>query len=364
LASATFSDPLLYGVLVSALAVTAISVLLLVLIALLRIQLVRRERRSNAVLDRWRPLLARAAAGDLADAPPINNAEGELLLPLWNQLRESVRGRSEASLDAFAQRIGLDRTARSVLISGNARVRLLAINTLGHIGTAGDLHDGDELERSLRDVGTLLRLCHDDDAIVSLAAVRALLRMDSTWALPRLVPLMLERVDWSIVRLSPMLRAADTARLELVLADALSRVGGAVLERLLLIAAVLPQERTSRWARTVLDQTENEAHITAALRLVSDPRDAPVVRRFLKHPAWQVRVRAVTALERVASAEDLPRLVMALADPEWWVRLRAARTLARLPFLDGERLARLCDTVSDRFAHDALVQAIAEEHPS
>lgn len=342
------SDPLLYGVFVSALAVTAVSVMLLMTIVVLRLRLTRRERRTKVILDRWRPLLAMAAAGDLSPSPPIDDDDGKLLLPLWNQVRESVRGESEASLDAFARCIGLDRTARVLLASGNSRARLLAINTLGHIG-------------STETTAQLERYCLDNDAIVSFAAARALLRIDSANALPMLVPLMLERADWPIARLAPMLRVADMAQLELVLTDALTHVRGAALERLLLIAAVLPAERVSQWARTALEKSENWAQIAAALRLVSDPRDAPLVRRFLQHPVWQVRVRAVTALERVAGADDLPNLVAALADPEWWVRLRAARTLARLPFLSGEHLARLRDSVSDRFARDALTQAIAEE---
>lgn len=347
MASATLSDPLLHAVLLTALAATAVSAGLLVAIVALRFRLIRRERRSKATLDRWRPLLAQAAAGDLSQAPPIDDAEGELLLPLWNQLRESVRGEAESSLDRFARHIGLDRTARALLASGKARARLLAINTLGHIGTA-------ETEAELE------RFCRDDNAVVSLAAVRALLRIDSTRALPRLIGMMLERADWPIARLFPMLRAADTARLELVLANALPQAHGDTLERLLLIAGALPQERVSHWARTALDTSESDAQLAAALRLVSDPRDAPLVRRLLKHPAWQVRVRAVTALERVAGEEDLPRLVAALADAEWWVRLRAARSLARLPFLQTGQLARLRDSVSDRFARDALTQAIAE----
>lgn len=348
LASATLSDPLLHGVLVSAIAVTAASIALLIAIVVLRFRLIRRERRTKVILDFWRPRLARAAAGDVSAAPPISDAEGELLLPLWNQLRESVRGESEASLDAFAHSIGLDRTARALLVSGGTRARLLAINTLGHIGT---IETATQLER----------YCRDDNAIVSLAAVRALLRIDSTSALPKLLPLMLERKEWSLARLFPMLRAADTARLELALVDALPRVAGGELARLLLIAAVLPQERSSQWARSALEKSESEDQIAAALRLIADPRDAPLVRRFLQHRSWQVRVRAVSALERIASTEDLPRLVTALADPEWWVRLRAARALARLPFLNGEQLARLRDSVSDRFARDALTQVMAEE---
>lgn len=323
--------------------------MLLIAIALLRLRLVRRERRTKIILARWRPLLAMAAAGDLTQAPPIDATEAESLLPLWNQLRESVRGESVTSLDAYARSIGLDRAARKLLTSGNTRTRLLAINTLGHLGTA---ETAAELER----------YCRGDGAVVSLAAARALLRMDPARALPWLVPLMLERTDWPIARLAPMLRAADMARLELVLTGALPQVRGSALERLLLLAAVLPQERSSQWARTALEKSDSDAQTAAALRLVGDPRDAALVRRYLQHPAWQVRVRAVTTLGRIASAEDLPRLVRALADPEWWVRLRAAQTLARLPFLDSGQLARLRDSVSDRYARDALTQAMAEEH--
>lgn len=348
MASATLSDPLLHAVLVSALALTAFSVVLLAAIMLLRFRLIRRERRLGAILERWRPLFAMAAAGDLSRHPELGEAEGELLLPLWNHLRESVLGESEAHLDEFARRIGLDRVAQALLAAGSARTRLLAINTLGHVGKR-------------RTAAVLERYCREKDTIVSLAAVRALLRIDSSAALPLLVPLMLERGDWSIARLVPMLRDADTARLELVLAEALPRARGAALERLLLLAAVLPPERSSPWARSVLETSADQAQIAAALRLISDPRDAPLVRRFLRHPAWQLRVRALAALERVAGAEDLPRLVAALADAEWWVRLRAARALARLPFLSDAHLARLIDSVSDRFARDALAQAIAEE---
>lgn len=349
LASATLSDPLLHVVLISALVVTALAFVLLVAIVLLRFLYTRRERRLRSILDRWRPLLTRAAAGEAVDAPQLDVVEGEFLLPLWNQLRESIRGESEASLDTFAQRIGLEGIARSLLASSNTRSRLLAINTLGHIGAAE------------ADVVTLEQLCLDDNTIVSLAAARALLRLDSTWALPRLVPLMAQRADWSMVRLFPMLRSVDTARLELVLADTLPRVEGSALERLLLIAAILPQDRTEHWARMALENSADEAVLAAALRLIGDPRDAPIVRRYLQHPSWQVRVRAVTALARVADAEDLPHLIAALSDPEWWVRLRAAHTLGQLPFLDREYLARLCETVSDRFARDVLLQVIAEE---
>lgn len=343
---AALSDPLLRGVLHVSLAVFALCASLLLLIVLLHLRLALRERRARTVRERWRQLMTRAALGEAVAAPPVGAREGEALLPLFNELCETVLGKE--SLARFARGVGIDRVARELLASGNVRRRLLAINTVGHVGPREVIA---ELEQA----------CAEPDPIVSLAAARALLRLDPEHSMPRLVPMMLEREDWSIARLAAMLAASDLPALEIALRVALRTARGAHLERLLLLAEVLPSDRSGRWARRALRKARSEAQIAAALRLVSDPRDAPLVRRHLNHPSWRIRVRAVTALERVASQEDLPRLVAALSDPEWWVRLRAARALARLPLFGPDALKRLSEVVSDRFARDALRHAIAEE---
>ena len=149
--------------------------------------------------------------------------------------------------------------------------------------------------------------------------------------------------------------------LERALGQALPAAKGVAVERLLLLAAILPMGSASPWAKVVLEDPESEGQITAALRLLHDPRDAPLIRSFLQHPDWQVRVRAIAALEPVASTEDVPYLLRALEDPEWWVRRRAARTLVRLPFLDDAGIAKLRAKVQDRFGQDALAQALDED---
>jgi len=350
LASGTLSDPLLYAVFLTALGVTALSLALLVLVAALRIRLLARERRLRLVLARWRPLLARTVAGERVAVPALlSTAERRLVLPLWNEVRDSIRGEAEARLDALARRAKLDRTARAMLASrGSRKKRILAINTAGYL-----------LADECRD--RLLELCRDPNPTISLTAVRALMRADPACALPDLLPLMLARENWSLARLVPLLRTADAGFLAEALERALSRAAGDELVRLLRLAEALPPDRTSAWARNILEAGAAEPVIEAALRLVRDPRDAPLVRRYLEHSTWQVRVRAIGALEHVAGADDVPRLVAALGDREWWVRMRAARTLIRLPFLDDQELARLRDAVPDRFGRDALAHAEAEE---
>jgi len=350
LASGTLSDPLLFAVFVIALGVIALSLVLLAVVAALRLQLLARERRLRRVIARWQPLLARTVAGERIAVPRLLSAtERELVLPLWNEVRESIRGEAEARLDALARRAKLDRTARAMLaLRGPRKKRILAINTAGYL-LAAECWD------------RLLALCRDPNPTISLTAVRAVMRVDPARALPELLPLMLARENWSLAHLVPLLRAADAGVLAETLERAMSRAAGGDLVRLLRLAEALPPDRTSTWAGRILEAGAPEPVIEAALRLVRDPRDAPLVRRYLEHPGWQVRVRAIGALEHVAGADDVARLVAALGDREWWVRMRAARTLVRLPFLGEEELSRLREAVPDRFGRDALAHAEAEE---
>lgn len=345
-----YSDPLLHAVFLTALAVLALSGVLLALTALLRVRLMARQRRVQRLQARWRPVLTLAAAGEPVDLPSIQEPERKLLLSLWNHLRESVKGDAGSSLDELGRELGLDATALAQLTTGTVPERLFAINTLGHLRTPAAWDP-------------LMRIRQGEATIMSLAAVQALLRMDAERALPEVLAQILDRNDWSMARLLPLLKATDPIVLQQALLAALSGTGGAASRRVLILAEVLPTDLAAPLAHRVIESTDDEEQLAAALRLLGDPRDASLVRKFLSHSNWRIRVRAVSALEKVGSADDLPQLVTALSDREWWVRLRAARALARLPFLDNEQLRQLHNGLQDRYARDALTQVLLEERP-
>jgi len=343
-------DPLLHAVFLTALAALAVSATLLVITALLRVRLMARQRSVQRMQARWRPILTSVAAGEAVDPPPIQEAERRLLLGLWNHLRESVKGDAALQLETLARELGLDATALAQLTTGTVPERLFAINTLGHLRTPAAW-------------APLMLLRQGEATIMSLAAVQALLRMDAERALPELLAQILDRDDWSITRLLPLLKAIDPVVLQQALLAELPGTSGAASRRLLILAEVLPTELAAPLAHQVIASTDDEEQLAAALRLLGDPRDAPLVRRFLSHPNWRIRVRAVSALEKVGGEDDLPKLITALSDREWWVRLRAARALVRLPFMDNEQLRRLQNDMQDRFARDALNQVMLEERP-
>ena len=90
------------------------------------------------------------------------------------------------------------------------------------------------------------------------------------------------------------------------------------------------------------------------------PDDLAHVRRLLEHGEWSVRVAAARTLARLGEKSDFARLCARLADASWWVRHRAAQALCNLPGVARSELEALARSSTDRFAADALHQALAE----
>ena len=347
-AFATPSDPVLTAIFNTTLAVFAAALLLIAVIVMLRIALMSRQRRLRRVQARWRHLLAQAAAGENTAPPHLAAADHYLVLHLWNQYQGSVKGEASEHLNRFARDAGLSDVA-GALIEGNTRERLIAMATLGH------LRDTSFMKR-------LFSLSQNDNASLSLAAASAMLRIDPRQAIPRLLPAICTRQNWPVARLLPLLRHQPA--LVLPLLKKLRHAGTENLPRMLELAEGLPHENLAPLLRELLRKLLPRSHdpqcLAACLKALRDPTDVALARQCLHHPAWLVRLQAVRALERLGAEADLPRFVEALCDPQWWVRRRAAQALVRLPYMNPQQIDRLRHQVSDRFAADALAQAIAE----
>jgi HEAT repeat protein len=74
-----------------------------------------------------------------------------------------------------------------------------------------------------------------------------------------------------------------------------------------------------------------------------------------------VRSTAARALGRIGTHEDRRRLMDLLSDPHWWVRHHAASALVALPSMNPGETEGLLAALKDRYAADALRQALAEK---
>jgi len=346
------SDPLLRAATLTGIAVFGLALLMLLAIIALRVVLTLQQHREQRVIARCRPLLLQALEQALPEIPVLSKAERIIVLHLWRQLHESLRGPALEKLNAVALQCGFDALARELLLSRNIDDQLLGI------ATAGLLRD----KRAWDAIG---RCAQSANPVIALTAARSLLLIDPEAGLAQLVPDFAARADWPIAGIATMLAEVGPDRATGPLMRAAIRCACAAdaaqsAPRLLRLLELAHLGEATATARFILERTADESTIAAALRLLREPRDLPLLRRYCTHTSWAVRVQAAHALGRLGADEDRALLVKMIGDANWWVRYRAAQALAALPFVTIGELKILQQGTTDRFAADMLTQVIAE----
>ena len=325
----------------------ALVFLLMLQILFLRWLLIRRLRRRENFVAVWQPLLMDCIEEVPTHLPKIRDGDAYSFLTLWNYLHESVRDEPKERLNTLARLCDMDAVALNLARSGNVREKLMGLATLGN----------------LRDDTTwseLAEMAEGHDAALSLAAGRALMRIDARRAIHLLMPLIAAHRDWSLSFVAVMLKEAGADVVSEPLALAALAAAPEYAPRLVRFLETAHAHICIPTVRRILHSTNDTETIIAALRVWNDPEDMETVREFLRDERWQVRVQAVRALGRTGTEADEQLLLGALADTEWWVRYRAAQSLAGLPSVSGEKLARLREAQHSEYARDILAQVIAE----
>ena len=317
-------------------------------VLLLRALSARRQAAQQAAVERWRPLLLRAAAGDSMPLPPVlTTRERVPVLLLWNRLQDGLRGRSHDGLNALAAQLGLPALARRYARRRHGRRRLIGLRTLGHLG-------------QMQDWERLIALLEHPRSQVSLAAARALLRVNAQRAAPFVIDQFLARTDWPVPQVGTLLREAGADSIGFALAERLLEAPPAQQLRLLPLARLTEAPGRGSVVDAVLEISTEPAVLSATLQLVHGPGVRPRVEVLCSHPDWQVRSYAALALGRLGDAGDRKLLISMLSDREWWVRYRAAQSLLQLPGFDEVAALALRRALTDRFARDMMSQVMAE----
>ena len=334
--------------------VLALGGLALVLTLVLLAQVLSLRRRSSrradnqaATLGRWRPVLLRAAMGDKVLPLVLPVHEREALLLLWNQLQDGLRGHAHQGLNSLGTQIGLHELALRFAARRSGGLRLLGLRTLGHLG-------------DVRDWPRLDALLGDPRSVISLAAARALLRIDARRAAPRVLDEFLGRSDWPAPRLATLLREAGPELIGAALAQRLLGAPPFQQVRLLPLARVTEAPGSGSVIEALLASATEPAVLSATLQQIQGPASLGRVRELCGHADWQVRSYAALALGRQGVAVDRKRLVAMMSDREWWVRYRAAQALLALPGVDAVAIEALRAALTDRYARDMLAQVLAE----
>lgn len=339
------SDPVLRVALWGGVVATLLTAIVALVIVLLRLALLREERRWQAFVAQWRPrLLSLVIEPSTAPLPALPAGERRRFLRLWVYLHESVRGEAAERLNNAARGLGLDRFARSLLAGGSRPARLQAVLALGH------LRDPAAWE-------ALHRLAGLRDPLLSINAARALVQIDPLQAAETLTPAVLQRDDWDVARLAAFMADARDA-FALMLARHLPGLRPSRLPRALRLARALRANLPPPSLHRLLQQRTEPAVVCELLPLLHGPEWHDGVLQALQHPHAGVRAQALRAMAGIAVPADLPRLSALLQDADADVRLASAHVLVDLPFLGEADLRALAAPGTP--AHDALRHAIAQ----
>ncbi len=332
-----------------------VALALVLQVAVLRVRGRARSLRERRFMAVWQPLIAAAAGGETVELPPLMKGEELFFLKAWNQAQASAAGEAKARCAALAARCDILAYTHALLSQSGLHPRLIALLTLGNLGDRSAWND-------------ILRLSREPDALVSLAAARALLQIDPDAAIHELMPQLQQREDWQMAQFAHLVEEYGTHGVFAYLADAASRLSGSTdapylpqLRRVLRLLQGAPSRYAVPAARRVLAETMDEEVVAACLKLLRGAADLPAVRSRIGHASWIVRLQAARALGRMGGAEDVPHLASLLGDPVWWVRYRAAQALGALTRDDRGALSQLRGTLHDRYACEMLDMVMAEQ---
>lgn len=310
-----------------------------------------RQKREAELIKAWRPVFAETAhmySEDLLrDLPKLQRKDLEPLLREWNAVHDSLAGGATRGLNSLARHLGFNQVANRMIKRNRLQEKLLATATLGH------LHDAPAWE-------SLADNFESNNTLLSLMSARALVEIDPEKAVPLIIARLATRKDWPVGRIASLFVEAGPYIVRKPLITAISNAPPDEAAKLLGFLRVIPTLDAADLIRGLLEKTDNDYIVSACLKVLDDPSELPLIRKFCSHPRWHIRMLAVKLLGRIGEEDDIRLIVSSLEDREWWVRYRAAQALAQLPWVDPERLDQIRSRQNDRYAKDILEQVMAE----
>ena len=325
-----------------------LSVLATLTLIVQRMISLRQERRTEAFLTQWRPLIIRALAGDEVQFPALPARYLLDFLNLWLHYQESLRGGTRLLLNRVLPAQAMTQRMYRLLRRGNLRKRLLTGAGVGHLGNT--------------EAWDILLALLDEPAPLSLVAARSLVQIDAQRAASLVTAQIIAHRDWSPAGIVIILKDGG----EPLIGSLIGAIHEAThsnqpyLSRLMRLLEPIGFKQQPSFIEFVLRHGTDASAVASALRLLTDPQLLPLARHHLQHPDAEVRAEVANALCRLGNAENIADLRQLLDAPEWQVRHQAACALLSAPYVDHASLQQIREASTGSRGAAALTQVIAD----
>ena len=330
----------------------SLTILVLLIVIYYRLRSILREHRRNAFAAVWQPLLEHCIY-ELPDSlPPLPTRDLINFLLLWNMMQENLRGEVRENLNFMARWLNIDSRIKNKMKTANLYEQLLYINT---VGLMRSIVLWDLLEDTLLE---------NKQQILALAAAKALVRINDKRAAGVIIPLVAVRTEWPLSAVASIISQIRPAYVTETLQDVIVRMPEPMILRMTRYLQFATKEAAIAMAIDIIGKYDNDNLTAACINVLGEldhGEHLELVRSFAHHNNWVIRLQAVMALGKLGTADDVPLLVDMLSDHEWWIRHRAAQSLATLPFIDHTFLEDTIAQLTDKYAIEALQQAVVEK---
>ena len=338
-----------------AVAIVLLSLLLVVRVTQQRNAAKQREEQLRRFRAEWEPVL-NGAPQHREKLPFVRQADMEEWMLLWNGAQEAAYEAPDGALkrsylNDLAARKDMASRAMRWTHRGDVVDKLQAITVLGHLRETGA-------------IPVLRPLCDSPDALISLAAARAILQINPPFA-DRFVAMMAERSDWPVGKVVAIVKQ-ERQTLQTPLLEMCNTAPPAVSRGLIPYLEYLDPAAVLPVVRHLLDTKADPELLTATLRVAhkdGGPAELPFAVKLAAHKDWRVRVQAANVIGALGDASNVDLLTGLLNDRQWWVRYRAAQALGEISARSKIDLTTIAQSREDRFAREALTEVIAERAP-
>jgi hypothetical protein len=318
------------------------------LVIVLRILLQYHKFRRAKFISVWRPILMGCIMEFPNSLPKLDHKYINEFIGEWNSLYENLAGNSHQNLINIAAELGIHHTAIKMLISNHIKIRLTGIITLGNM--------------RFKPAWPLLEsIAKSNQVFLSIAALRALILIDSKKALEELLPMLISRVDWPVNMVVKVLKDCNNEEVCELITKTCKDTNDEQLANLIQYINALKCTCASRVFHNILSQDKDDHLKSLCLKKLNDPTAIDLVRKHVTSERWHVRMNAAKALGNIGAQQDVKLLSHLLNDNKWWVRYRAAQSLLKMPFLSIEQLLEIQRNQQSKQAKNIISQVIAEQ---
>lgn len=301
-------------------------------------------KRESAYIQSWKRSFASIQLGKYCTYPSISsNKERFLFIDTWLKEAQELNASEKEKMLAFAKQAWVKKEIFNLLSDERLAYKECAINAIGVL--------------QIRDFDINLKRCLlEKNILLSSISARTLVKIESKNIINQIVDLYVDQNAWPSRVVIQILKNSKT-KLSSILVQKLKNTPENKIAKTVKLLALVDEQFAYNQAKSLLETYDSPEIMAASIYYVNKKEDKNLLKQFIRHKSWKVRLAAATSLESMLSNKDINSFALLLSDKKWKIRNHIADALVSKEFANKEYLDTLSSSMVDPKAQSALLTA-------